>query len=316
VTARAAVALYLAYLVGERRAAARTLAAYGSDLAEFLGFWTRYHGAEPMLADLAAVGEQDFRAFLADLAAARQGARTRARKLAAVRGFYRYLSRRQGIETAVPAMVSTPRAKARLPRALAPDDARAIADSTGDSEDDPRFALRNEAFFSLLYGAGLRIGEALALKIADAHLSGGVLRVCGKGGKIRLCPILPLVRDRLRAWAARHPMAGDKTAPLFIGVRGKVLNAAVAQKILRDFRRARGLPEHATPHALRHSFATHLLENGADLRAIQELLGHASLSTTQIYTAVDRAQLMKVWQSAHPRAPKNLAEEPGNEGEC
>ena len=164
-------------------------------------------------------------------------------------------------------------------------------------------AARDTALFALLYGAGLRIAEALALDLRDAPLPGqdAALRVIGKGSKERLVPVLPAVRAAMAEYL-RHRGPGGADEPLFLGARGKRLDAAVAQKSLREFRRLAGLPEHATPHALRHSFATHLLGAGADLRAIQELLGHASLSTTQRYTAVDAAGLLATWKKAHPRA--------------
>ena len=162
---------------------------------------------------------------------------------------------------------------------------------------------RDAALFTLLYGCGLRIAEALALNVGDAPLPGSdmPLRVLGKGSKERMVPVLPIVRQAVAEWLRHHP-SRDPDAPLFVGARGGRLDPAVAQRTLREFRRLAGLPEHATPHALRHSFATHLLAGGADLRSIQELLGHASLSTTQRYTAVDEAQLLDVWRRAHPRS--------------
>jgi integrase/recombinase XerC len=162
---------------------------------------------------------------------------------------------------------------------------------------------RDEALFTLLYGCGLRIAEALALDVRDAPRVGddAMLRVVGKGSKQRVVPVLPVVREAIAAWLALHP-SPQPEAPLFVGVRGARLDPAVAQRTMRLFRRLRGMPEHATPHALRHSFATHLLEGGADLRSIQDLLGHASLSTTQRYTSVETTRLMEVWRKAHPRA--------------
>ena len=162
---------------------------------------------------------------------------------------------------------------------------------------------RDTALFTLLYGCGLRIAEALALDVRDAPLPArtAMLRVVGKGGKERIVPVLPAVREAIAAWLALHPDR-QPDSPLFVGARGRRLDPAVAQRTLRQFRRLHGLPEHATPHALRHSFATHLLAGGADLRSIQDLLGHASLSTTQRYTAVDEARLLEVWRKAHPRA--------------
>jgi integrase/recombinase XerC len=210
------------------------------------------------------------------------------------------------VQNPAPALLATPRRRAPVPRALSVPDARAAAEQVGDVSDDPGVQARDAALFTLLYGAGLRIAEALALDVRDAPRTDApqgdaTLRVRGKGGKERLVPVLPAVRDAVAAWLARHP-APAPDAPLFPGVRGARLNPGVAQRTLRRFRRLAGLPEHATPHALRHSFATHLLAGGADLRAIQELLGHSTLSTTQRYAAVDEARLLAVWRAAHPRA--------------
>jgi integrase/recombinase XerC len=185
---------------------------------------------------------------------------------------------------------------------LTPHDARAVAEDIGDVSDSAAIQARDTALFTLLYGCGLRIAEALSLNVADAPREGGEapLRVVGKGSKERIVPVLPVVRQAVSAWLRHHPRP-DPDAPLFLGARGRRLDPAVAQRTLREFRRLSGLPEHATPHALRHSFATHLLAGGADLRSIQELLGHASLSTTQRYTAVDTERLMQVWRETHPR---------------
>ncbi|MCF3945199.1 tyrosine recombinase XerC [Acidiphilium sp. AL] len=292
-------AAFLSWLAGERRAAAKTTETYGGDLAEFLGFLTNHLGHEPTGADLAGLALADLRAYLAAIAA-NAGNATRAKKLSAIRSFYRFLRLRHGIANEAPGLIVTPRARRPLPRALTAPDARAVVDAIGDDAATLAIAARDSALMALLYGAGLRINEALSLDIADLPPEGAALIVCGKGGKQRVIPLLPIIRTALTDWLRHHPAAPD--SPLFIGARGARLNAGVVQKRLRDFRRANGLPEHATPHALRHSFATHLLAGGADLRSIQELLGHASLSTTQRYTDVDTAQLLAVWQSAHPRA--------------
>ena len=228
---------------------------------------------------------------------------TRARHLSAVRSFFKYLARRHGVENPSVSLVATPRSRRPLPRALPPADALGVTTDIAEMQDTAALQARDTALFTLLYGCGLRIAEALALDVRDAPGLGGdaPLRVIGKGSKERIVPVLPAVRQAIAAWLARHPNRVPD-APLFLGARGKRLDPAVAQKVMRDYRRLAGLPEHATPHALRHSFATHLLAGGADLRAIQDLLGHASLSTTQRYTAVDEAQLMAVWRKAHPRA--------------
>ncbi len=280
---------WLTWLRAERRAAPKTVASYTESVGGFLRFMAGHLGAEPDRAALAALTAADFRAWLAHAAAAGRGAATRARQLAAVRGFFRHLARRHAVANEQLRLVATPRARKPLPRALTPSDA------AGATEAD---SLRDAALFTLLYGCGLRISEALALEVRAAGAD--VLRVTGKGNKQRLVPVLPAVRAALAAWLAVHP-APVPDAPLFVGARGARLNPGVAQRALRDYRRLAGLPEHATPHALRHSFATHLLAGGADLRSIQELLGHASLSTTQRYTAVDEAALLEVWQKTHPR---------------
>lgn len=292
-------AAFLSWLGGERRAAAKTIETYGRDLGEFLGFLTNHHGHEPTGADLAVLTLADLRGYLASIAA-HAGNATRAKKLSAIRSFYRFLRLRHGIASTAPGLIATPRARRPLPRALSAPDARGVVDAIGDTAAGPAIAARDSALMALLYGAGLRINEALSLAIADIPPETAPLIVRGKGGRQRVVPLLPVVRTALADWLRHHPAAPD--SPLFVGARGARLNAGVVQKRLRDFRRAHGLPEHATPHALRHSFATHLLAGGADLRSIQDLLGHASLSTTQRYTDIDTARLLAVWQSAHPRA--------------
>jgi integrase/recombinase XerC len=294
---------FLEWLGHERRAAPLTVEAYGADIAGFLGFLTQHLGGEPDLAALAALRQVDVRAWLTAEAIAGAGNATRARHLSAVRSFYRFLARRHGVDNPALKLIATPRGKRPMPRALAAAEARAVAERIGEMSDAAVLQARDTALFTLLYGCGLRIAEALALDVRDAPLPRGdaVLRVVGKGGKERIVPVLPAVRDAVAAWLALHPNR-QPASPLFVGAHGGRLDPAVAQRTLRNFRRLNGLPEHATPHALRHSFATHLLAGGADLRSIQDLLGHASLSTTQRYTAVDTARLLEVWRKAHPRA--------------
>lgn len=302
-SAEAARAAWCAWLADERRAAPATLVGYGQDVAGFLGFLTRHLGAEPDLAALAGLLLADFRAWLAEAAAAGIGATSRARRLSALRSFFRFLARREGVENSQIALLAGPRGKRHLPRALSETQALLITDEIGEEATTAAFDARDVALFSLLYGCGLRISEALALNCAGAPRPGNdaPMRILGKRAKERLVPVLPAVRDAVAAWLARHPGPAP-AAPLFVGARGGRLNPGVAQRILRAFRRRRGLPEHTTPHALRHSFATHLLGSGADLRVIQELLGHASLASTERYTAVDAAGLLAVWRRAHPRS--------------
>ena len=301
-TGDAARIAYLAWLQQERHAAANTIEAYSHALSGFLGFLTGHLGKEPDLPALAALRAADIRAWLAALANQKLVAASRAQHLSAVRGFFRYLDRRHGIEVTAVRLVATARSRPALPRALSVDQARDVTERVGDQADDPAMQARDIAFFSLLYGSGLRIAEALGLNVRDATglRTNLTLTVTGKGAKTRIVPVLPAVREAIEAWLVFHPDKQANTA-LFLGARGKRLDPAVAQKVLRIYRRLAGLPEHATPHALRHSFATHLLASGSDLRSIQDLLGHASLSTTQRYTAVDEAALLAVWRKTHPR---------------
>ena len=298
----AARVAFLVWLEQERHAAANTVEAYGHALAGFLGFLTNHLGGEPDLVALAGLRAADIRGWLAALANEKLVAASRAQHLSALRGFFRFLDRRHGVEVTAVRLVATARARPALPRALTIDQARDVTDNVGEVSDDPAIQARDIAFFSLLYGSGLRIAEALSLNVRDAvalrtNLS---LTVTGKGSKTRIVPVLPVVRAAIDAWLVLHPAAKPDSA-LFLGARGKRLDPAVAQKVLRTYRRLAGLPEHATPHALRHSFATHLLASGSDLRSIQDLLGHASLSTTQRYTAVDDTALLAVWRKTHPR---------------
>ena len=297
-TGTAFAAAYADWLARERRAAPHTVAAYAADLAAFMAFLTLHHGAEPDAASFATLSQADLRAWLAHAAAQGRGNATRARHLSAIRGFFRFLARRHGIHNPAPTLIGTPKRRPPLPRALTPAQALDVAQNATQA-DEPAWQARDTALFTLLYGAGLRIAEALSLSCADIRAE-GPLRIRGKGAKERLVPVLPAVRAALLAWLARHP-APAPGAPLFVGEKGGRLNPGVAARTMRVFRQGAGLPEHATPHALRHSFATHLLAGGADLRSIQELLGHADLSTTQRYTAVDAAQLTATWRRAHPR---------------
>ena len=270
-------AAFLAWLTEERRASPLTVSTYAAAVDDLAAFLTLHHGEEPTPA---AIRLPDLRAFLAHRAADGAGNATRAKQLSAIKTFLRFLVKRHGLPPLALNGLSGPRRKPPAPRALTPSQARTAAEDAGVSEDDPRLAARDRALFTLLYGCGLRIAEALSLDLRDAPRAGTGLRVLGKGRKERVVPVLPAVEAAVADWL-RQRGPGAPGDPLFIGAKGERLCAGVAQRALRDLRRAAGLPEHATPHALRHSFATHLLGGGADLRSIQELLGHASLSTTQ-----------------------------------
>jgi integrase/recombinase XerC len=297
---------WLAWLGHERRSSPHTLAAYSRDLAAFLGFLTGHLGQPAALADLSQLSRADFRAWLA--ARGREGlsAASSARALSVLRGFFRFLDRRGLAKNAAIALLLSPKLPRSVPKALTAGEALEAVDAVGDLSDEPWVAKRDTALLALLYGAGLRLGEALSLKLRDLPKPGGAtatLTVTGKGRKQRLVPLLPAVLEAVADYLEAAPFA-DPDGPLFRGVRGARLHPRIVQGRLQQLRPLLGLPETATPHALRHSFATHLLAGGGDLRAIQELLGHASLSTTQRYTDVDAAALLKVYDRAHPRARK------------
>ena len=295
---------FLDWLAAERRLSPLTVAAYGRDVGALLVFLEAHFGEPPTEPRLAALTASDLRAWLAAQDAAGNLPQTRARKLAAARTYLRWLARARGIRVAAGRAVRTPRIPRLLPRPLAEADAQAALDEVGEAASAPWIALRDEAVLALAWGSGLRVSEILGIRRGDAPLPGGAspLRVLGKGAKERLVPVLPAVRARVAAYLEACPFAGAMGDPLFLGARGGPLQSGLVRRAMRDWRRLRGLPESASPHALRHSFATHLLAGGADLRAVQELLGHASLSTTQRYTAVDQAGLLRVHDAAHPRA--------------
>jgi len=299
----AAARAWYRHLADERRMSPHTLAAYRRDLAAFLDFLIEHRGAPPDLAALAALRPADFRSWLARRAGDGLAASSTARALAVVRGFFRHLDREGLVANPALAALRTPRQPHRVPRPLSPGQARALPEAAAAR--DTWIGKRDRALFTLLYGAGLRIGEALALNRSDLpppSAGDATLVISGKGGKQRLAPLLDVVRAAIDDYLAACPHGRDGAGPLFRGARGARLDAGVAQRQLRRLRGALGLPENATPHSLRHSFASHLLAAGGDLRTIQELLGHASLSTTQRYTEVDAQSLLAVYDKAHPRA--------------
>lgn len=293
------------WLRHEKRASENTIAGYGHDLNGFLAFVNGHIGYPPGMHDLEALHAADFRGYLAACNNRGLTRASTARAVATLRGFFRFLEKRGlASNTAVHAL-RTPKVPKTVPRALTEDDAVAALDVIEDLAPERWIGKRDKALLAVLYGCGLRIGEALALdqgQLASAQQGTGTLRVKGKGGKERIVPVLPAVAAMVDDYVEACPHDLGPKDPLFVGRRGKRLNAAVAQKQMRQVRKALGLPESATPHALRHSFATHLLAGGGDLRTIQELLGHASLSTTQRYADVDQAHLLSVYEFAHPRA--------------
>jgi integrase/recombinase XerC len=296
----AAVADWRQWLASERRVSPHTLDGYGRDLGGFLGFLGHHLGGPPGLPDLAALRPTDFRAWLADRARSGFARSSTARAVSVVRSFFRFLDRRVRGEAAAVGTMRSPKLPSAVPKALTVGEADAVVDGIGDLAAEPWIAARDTALLTLLYGAGLRIGEALGLSRGEAP-AGDTMTVTGKGRKQRLVPVLPAVRQAVARYLALCPYRLPADGPLFVGARGGRLQAAVAQRTMQVLRGWLDLPESATPHALRHSFATHLLAGGGDLRAIQELLGHASLSTTQRYTRVDAEALLDVHRRAHPR---------------
>ena len=276
-----------------------TIVAYRNDLLAFLSFLGGHHGAAATPASLGALRQTDMRAFAAAERARGLGPRSLARRQSAVRSFLRWISDREGHDLSAALSARSPKYARSLPRPLSVDQAHAVLDIAA-GHDTPWIAARDIAVLTLLWGCGLRISEALSLRGADWPLA-EVLRIRGKGGRERQVPVLPAARAAVAAYLGLCPWGSGADQPLFRGVRGGALGGGAVAATMRQARAALGLPATATPHALRHSFATHLLAAGGDLRSIQELLGHASLSSTQVYTGVDDAHLMRVYRSAHPR---------------
>jgi integrase/recombinase XerC len=290
---------WLQMLAHERRASPHTLRAYGDDVSTFLGFQAGHIGGAISDKTLAKLSPADIRAFITARRSEGLGAGGVQRALAAIRSFYKFLAREGILENAAARSIRTPRVRRALPRPLSVDDAQRAIDEAGE-HDVEWLGARDAALLTLLYGAGLRISEALGLKRGDIPL-GETLTVLGKGRKERSVPVLPLLNEALTAYVGKIPFTGAPSSPLFLSRRGKPMSAREAQGLMQKLRGRLGLPERATPHALRHSFATHILQGGGDLRSVQELLGHASLSTTQIYTAIDTRQLLETYTKAHPR---------------
>jgi len=295
---------WLEHLTHERRASPRTVESYGANLRAFIAFLAGHLGGPVTLASLAELKGGDLRAYLASRRTGETplSPRSLSQALSSIRSFYGWLDRRHGVENASVALVRGPKVKPSLPRPVSVDHAFGLIEEAREREErEPWEQARDAAALTLLYGCGLRISEALSLKRRDAPL-GEALRILGKGRKVRMAPVLPAVREAVDAYIALSPFPPDPDAPLFRARRGGPLTPRHVQALMQALRGRMGLPDSATPHALRHAFATHLLGEGADLRTIQELLGHASLSTTQKYTAVDAAGLIAVYERAHPRA--------------
>ena len=285
---------WLAWLESERRYGANTLAAYESDLDDYLGYAGGDAGSAPP-------DRRRFRGWLADMAGRGLARTTVARRVSALRSFYRFCGRTGRIDINDLSWLRAPRPPKSIPKPVSEEDARALLAAIFRRRGDDWAKQRDFALLMMLYGSGLRISEALDLTRRDVPL-GDWLRITGKGGKIREVPVLPAIAEAVAAYVGACPFDGGPDAPLFVSARGNAFGARAAQRLVESLRLELSLPAHVTPHALRHAFATHLLGNGADLRAIQELLGHASLSTTQRYTNVDEAHLLRLHRETHPRS--------------
>jgi integrase/recombinase XerC len=298
------IARWLGYLGAERRMSPKTLEAYARDVGQFLDFLTEHLGGAPSLKALAKLSPADVRAFMAARRSDGLSSRSLMRVLAGARSFARFLERNGKGKVGALSAVRAPKVGKTLPKPLTVAAAKRISDTDlrAGEEREPWIIARDAAVLGLLYGSGLRISEALTLKRKDFAAAPDAITVTGKGNKTRMVPVLPQVAKLIADYVALCPLDLPDDGALFVGARGGPLSPRVVQLAMARLRGALGLPDTATPHALRHSFATHLLARGGDLRAIQELLGHASLSTTQIYTAVDSERLLEVYASAHPRA--------------
>ena len=300
----AAVVAWLQRLATERQLSSRTVEAYGRDARQFLGFLGERFGAQPSIADFTDCAPADLRAFLAGRRAQGIDARSLQRALSALRSLARHIARDGGDAASALGAIRAPKAARRLPRPLSATDARAVTTAPREGEARAPWVLaRDAAVLALCYGAGLRISEALSIRRADAPIGAAeAITVVGKGKKSRSAPVIAPVRKAIEDYLALCPYALKPEGPLFVGAKGGPLSPRIVQLAMERMRGALGLPDSATPHALRHSFATHLLTRGGDLRTIQDLLGHASLSTTQVYTGVDSARLLAAYRSAHPRS--------------
>jgi len=299
--ARDALEDFLVHQQSIKGAAENTVVAYGGDITEFLSFMAVHAGAPQGLGALAHITTRDMRAWMARARSSGVGARSLSRKLSAVKVFYNWLAVRQGFDPTAVLSIRAPKFTKKLPRPLAEDAAREVLDVAPLQSVKQWVGARDAAVLTLLWGCGLRISEALNLTGADALLP-QALRIHGKGGKERIVPVIDAARHAVAAYVRACPYELSEEDPLFRAIRGGALAPRAIQKVMSQTRMQLGLPASATPHAMRHSFATHLLNAGGDLRAIQELLGHASLSTTQAYTAVDTTRLLDVYANAHPKA--------------
>lgn len=291
------------YLAQTKHYSAHTVDAYRSDVADFMGFYTNFAGGAPTISDMARVDTIGFRGWLANRQRRNLSHKSTARALSSLRGFYKFLARYHGIQNNAIGLISSPKVPRKLSKAIEATDIENMRTAIKDIDgDDPWIAARDWALVVLIFGCGLRISEALSLHNSDVRGRPQVLRIMGKGSKERLVPVLPQVLDAVEKYQSVRPFGNDADDPLFRSVRGLPMSPRMAEKVIEKLRHYLQLPDYVTPHALRHTFATALLAGGADLRSLQELLGHSSLSTTQLYTKVNMAEITNIYAHAHPRA--------------
>ena len=291
------------YLVQTRNYSAHTASAYSADLADFAKFLNNFNGGNMSINDLARIDTIAFRSWLADRQKRELSFKSTARALSSVRGFYKYLARYHGIKNDAIGLISSPRVPKKLSKAISPSDVSDMAGAIHDIDaNEPWIAARDWALVTLLFGCGLRISEALSLTNRDIAGAPENLRIVGKGAKERIVPVLPAVYNAIKKYTDLRPFGNAPTDELFRSVRGLPMSARMAEKVIEKVRAFLQLPDYVTPHALRHTFATALLSDGADLRSLQELLGHSSLSTTQLYTKVNMSEIMDIYEHCHPRA--------------
>ena len=297
------IAEFTDYLIQTRNYSLHTADAYGSDLADFQNFWTEFNGGAADLQSLARIDTLGFRAWLADRQRRGLSFKSTARALSSLRGFYKYLAKHYGIKNDAIGLISSPKIPKKLSKAIDASDVADMQDAIRVIDDtEPWVAARDWALVTLLFGCGLRISEALSLTNADVAGAPETLRIVGKGSKERIVPVLPAVYKAIEKYTAIRPFGNASHDELFRSVRGLPMSPRMAEKVIEKLRHYLQLPDYVTPHALRHTFATALLSDGADLRSLQELLGHSSLSTTQLYTKVNTAEIMDIYRHCHPRA--------------
>ena len=297
------VAAFMDYLTQTKNYSVHTATAYETDIRDFIKFYDNFNGCNVTLSDFARADTICFRAWLADRQRRDLAHKSTARALSSLRGFYKFLSKKYDIKNNAIGLISSPKVPRKLSKAIEVSDVEHMHDAIKEIDDaEPWIAARDWALVVLIFGCGLRISEALSLKNSDVRGRPDALRILGKGSKERIVPVLPTVLDAIEKYTKLRPFGSAPEEPLFRSVRGLPMSPRMAEKVVEKLRHYLQLPHYVTPHALRHTFATALLAGGADLRSLQELLGHSSLSTTQLYTKVNMSEIMNIYEHAHPRA--------------